>query len=603
MPKLTRPLLAAFAAALALLPALGQTAPTQPNIVLVLVDDLGWRDLGRYGSELHRTPHIDALAARGMTFSNAYAASPLCSPTRAATLTGQTVGRLRLTTPNTHTPQVVLDPKEAPNAGPGLPMTEPASRTRFPLESVTISRILKDAGYRTAFYGKWHLGPPPHQPETFGFDTVVGGRSYPGPPAPGFFGPWSPESNLPRVTGKPNADDVLGDQAVKFIAQPDPRPFFMAFWMFNVHAPFQGKPDQIADYAKVAGDRTHQRSAVMGSMVQTMDDQIGKLVAELRRRGLEDNTLFIFTSDNGGNMYDRPNGENPTSNHPLRAGKGNNHEGGSRVPLIVAWPGVVPAGTTNETVAISYDFFPTLLEAARLPAPAGHPLDGVSILPALRGETMERPAVFSMFGHAVLATGNRPKIWMREGRWKFIRYFHDSHDQSHRHELYDLENDPGETENLFPTRGDVAERMQAALDAHLAETATLLPRKNPAYKPDFLQGGFRLHRGGYLIGGPSPDTTTVLAAGSGLTLRHPVPAGASGTHLRVRIESNCAVGVTAGPGLSPLYGPAIRLTPDSQARSVDIPLGRLVSEGVVTVLIDQSQPGRVVLSKPSLVTP
>lgn len=604
MLKLSRPLLATFATALALLPAVGQVAPpAQPNIVLVLVDDLGWRDLGRYGSELHRTPHLDALADRGMTFSNAYAASPLCSPTRAATLTGQTVGRLRLTLPHTHLPQVVLDPQEALTAPPGLPMTNPDTRSRLPLESVTISQVLKDAGYRTAFYGKWHLGSPPYQPEAFGFDVVVGGRAYSGPPDSRFFGPWDAQNNMPEVTGNPNADDIIGDEAVKFIAQSDPRPFFMAFWMFNVHAPFEGKPDQIAEYAKVVGNRAHQRSAIMGSMVQTLDDQIGKLVAELRRRGLEDNTLFIFASDNGGNMYDRPDGENPTSNHPLRAGKGNNHEGGSRVPLIVVWPGIVPPGTTNDTITISYDFFPTLLEAARLPPPGNHPLDGVSILPALRGETVERPAIYSMFGHPVVSTGNRPNIWMREGRWKLIRYFHDSPDQSHRHELYDLETDPGEAENLAAAHGPITARMSATLDTHLVETATLLPRKNPNHRPDFNQGGFTLQRGGYLIGGPNPNTTTVLAAGSGLTLRYPVPVGTSGTHLRVRIDTNCAIGATAGPGLSPLYGPSIRLTPDSVARIVELPLGRLVSDGVVTVLIDQAQPGRVLLSRPSLVTP
>lgn len=604
VPKPNRPLIAIFAAVLAALPAIGQPITTaQPNIVLVLVDDLGWRDLGRYGSELHRTPNIYALADRGMTFSNAYSASPLCSPTRAAVLTGQTVGRLRLTTPEAHTPKVVLDPKESIDAAPGLPMTNPGTRTRLPLESVTISQLLKRAGYRTAFYGKWHLGAPPYQPEAFGFDVVVGGRSYPGPPESRFFGPWAAQNNMPDVTGNPNADDVIGDEAVKFIAQSDTRPFFMAFWMFNVHAPFQGKPDQIAGYAKVAGDRAHQRSAIMGSMVQTLDDQIGKLVAEIRRRGLEDNTLFIFTSDNGGNMYDRPDGENPTSNHPLRAGKGNSHEGGSRVPLIVVWPGVVPPRTTNDTVTISYDFFPTMLEAARLPAPANHPLDGVSIVPALRGALMERPPIYSMFGHPVLATGNRPNIWMREGRWKLIRYFHDSHDQSHRHELYDLATDPGETENLASTRGLITTSMSAALDAHLAETATLLPRKNPRYRPDFSQGGFTLHRGGYLIGGSSPNTATVLAAGAGLTLRYAVPAGTSGTHLRVGIETNCAIGATAGPGLSPLFGPSIRLTPDGVVRTVDLPLGRHVFEGVVTVLIDQAQPGRVHLSNPSLVTP
>ena len=183
-----------------------------------MADDLGWRDPGTYGSETFKTPHIDALAANGMRFSNAYSASPLCSPTRASVLTGQTVGRIRITSPTGHIPQVILDPKETTTGYAGFPMTNPQNRSRLPLESVTISRILKDQGYRTAFMGKWHLGHEPYIPENFGFDVVWSGRGTPGPPQGRFFGPWDEVANLPKVEGSPNVDDVLGDEALKYIA-------------------------------------------------------------------------------------------------------------------------------------------------------------------------------------------------------------------------------------------------------------------------------------------------------------------------------------------------------------------------------------------------
>ena len=216
----------------------------QPNIILMLADDLGWRDLGCYGSELYQTPHLDALAANGVRFSNAYSASPLCSPTRASILTGQTPGRLRITQPNGHSPKVILDPVVPETGSPGRPMTNPETRTRLPLDSLTISQVLQQAGYRTGFMGKWHLGFDPYIPENFGFDVVVGGRGFPGPPPPGFFGPWDPEkTNMPLVEGPTHADDVLGDEAVRFIKEShqQEQPFFLALWFFDVHAPFVGK--------------------------------------------------------------------------------------------------------------------------------------------------------------------------------------------------------------------------------------------------------------------------------------------------------------------------------------------------------------------------
>ena len=230
----------------------------RPNIIHIMVDDLGWRDLSIYGSETFHTPNIDALAARGIRYSNAYSASPLCSPTRASTLMGQTVGRIRFTRAHGHVGQAVLDPWEADSGFPGYPMTTPGSRTRLPL-------------------------------------------------------------NTP----------------------------------INVHAPFQGRPEDIEAYSAAAESARYQRLPTMASMVKTLDDNVGRVMSALERLNLIDNTIVIFTSDNGGNMYNRPEGENPTSNYPLRAGKGNNYEGGIRVSLIVSWPGQIAFNTVTDAVYIS----------------------------------------------------------------------------------------------------------------------------------------------------------------------------------------------------------------------------------------------------------
>ena len=565
----------------------------RPNVIHIMVDDLGWRDLSVYGSETFQTPHIDALAARGMRFSNAYSASPLCSPTRASVITGQTCGRLNFTSPTGHLPKVVLDPQESDSGPPGMPMTIPQTASRVPMEMTTIGQIFQQAGYHTALMGKWHLGHDPYIPENYGFDFVVGGRGTPGPPAPGFFGPWPEAANFPEVEGSPNADDVMGDEAVKWIAGKAGEPFFLALWLYNVHAPFQGKPDDIEAYRPFAESAWYQRSAIMASMVKTLDDNVGKVMAELERQELLEDTIVIFTSDNGGNMYDRPEGENPTDNHPLRAGKGNNYEGGIRVPFIVSWPSVVPLDSVSDEVIISYDFYPTVLDLLDLPAPEGHPLDGVSLLPAMRGEPMERGPVYMVFPHTVLATGNYANVAMRDGPWKLMRFFHSGPNQEDEYELYDLSADPGETRNLAAFYPEVTQRMSEQMARHLDETGTLLPRRNPQYRPEYVQAGFRMVHGGIIVGG-GKNRVAITSKGPSVTLRYHVPADAVlGDLLEFSFMSNCAVSLTAGPGLTPVFAAPVVVRPDLENRRLCIPLGAEVSEGVITVVIDLAQPGRI----------
>jgi arylsulfatase A-like enzyme len=571
---------------------------------MIIVDDLGWRDVGAYGSELYQTPHVDQLAAEGMSFSNSYASSPLCTPTRASILTGQTVGRLRITTPEGHLTHLRFksEAEESETGDPGLPMTNPQTANRLPLDSITLSKLLQDNGYATSFMGKWHLGYDPYIPENYGFDHVVGGRAFPGPPPPGFFGPWDPEvTNMPVVEGSPNTDDVIGDEAVRFIESKQDEPFFLALWFFNVHAPFQGKPELIEKYAPLTANTQYQQSAIMGAMVETIDQNVGKVTEVLARLGLDKDTVVIFSSDNGGNMYDRPEGVNPTNNHPLKAGKGNNYEGGSRVPFIVRWPNHIEPNTWNETVSISYDYFPTLLEVAGIEAPTDAVLDGVSLMPAFKGELMERPPVVSMFGHTVLATGNVANVWMRDGDFKLLRFFNTGPGQSDHFELYDLSVDPGEANNLAGHSAEKVAEMNAWLDQHLEETQTLLPRKNPLYDPDLIQSGFKMEQGGFFAGGANEENVTITSNQGSVTLTYTPKEGETGTHLELTAMTNCTVGATASIG--GIYGQPVKLRPDLAPQQVHIPLGQTYVSGLITMVLDMSQPGRTHLSKISLVRP
>ncbi|MEX0329956.1 MAG: sulfatase [Puniceicoccaceae bacterium] len=571
------------------------SADRQPNIIFMMGDDVGWRDLGCYGSELHQTPHLDALAERGVRFSNAYSASPLCSPTRASILTGQTPGRLRLTVPAGHLPEVVLDPVVPETGAVGLPMTNPQTRTRLPLDSQSIARILKAGGYRTGFMGKWHLGFDPYIPENFGFDVVVGGRGFPGPPPPGFFGPWDPEvTNMPLVEGPLHADDVIGDEAVRFIRESRDEPFFLALWFFDVHAPFVGKEELVEKYRPLTEKTVHQKSAIMGAMMETLDDNVGKVMAVLDELGLREDTIVIFTSDNGGNMYNRPEGVNPTSNHPLRAGKGNNHEGGSRVPLIVSWPGQAAEKTVSETIAVSYDFYPTLLEMVGLEAPEDALLDGVSLMESLDGSTLERPPIYSMFGHTVLATGNISNVWARDGQWKLFRFFHAGPDFEDTYELYNLVTDPGETVDLATEHPAVVSRLSAFLEERLRTDGVLVPKQNPRYDPNLAVNGWRIVSGGFFTGASDSPRLNVTSPGESVTLRYSPPTeGPHGTRLRLQVSTNCAVSAVAGWGAAPLFGTPASVVPDLQQHEVVIPLDDSVSADFITVVFELEQPGRL----------
>ena len=451
------------------------------NVIFILADDLGWKDLACYGSDFYETPNLDAFAKTGVLFTDAYTASPLCSPTRASILTGMEPGRLRFTSPSGHVPQVVLDPKESTKNAPHFKAATPQTATRLSNDYLTFAEVLKENGYSTAFMGKWHLGREPYIPENQGFDVVVGGREHPCPPLPGrFFAPWDIET-LPVVPEGTHISDVLTDEAVKYLKANKENPFLLCLWYYDVHAPYQAKEDLKKKYQAKLNSKHIQRSPTMGGMIEVMDTNIGRVLKTVEDLQLEDDTIVIFTSDNGGNMYDGPDCTTPTNNYPLRAGKGNNYEGGVRVPLIVRVPGVTKAGKKSAVVTSTVDHYKSLLELLGIPFPDNVVSDGVSYVDALKGEEYEREPIYSTYCHNAPATGGRANISMRQGPWRLYKFYYDGLDREHRYELYNLKKDIGETKNLADKLPQRVEAMTKLLDAHVEEAEILLPQKNENY--------------------------------------------------------------------------------------------------------------------------
>ena len=336
-------------------------AAKQPNVVIILADDLGWSDTTLYGTtKYYQTPNIERLAKRGMTFTRAYSASPLCSPTRSALLTGLSPARTGITTPNCHLPQVVLEATTGKKAPPDQKAIMPDPPTRLKPEYRTLAETLKDAGYATGHFGKWHLGSEPYSPLQQGFDVDV--PHHPGPsPAGSFVAPWK-FANFKEKTPGEHIEDRMADEAVAWMEKNKDRPFYLNYWMFSVHAPFDAKKANIEKHRGRVNPADPQHSPTYAAMVESMDDAIGTLLDALDRLQIADNTIIIFTSDNGGNMYNEIDGTTPTSNAPLRGGKATMFEGGTRVPGVIVWPGITAAGSRSDAIIQSEDYYPTLLE-------------------------------------------------------------------------------------------------------------------------------------------------------------------------------------------------------------------------------------------------
>ncbi len=472
--------------------AVGESG-NRPNVIVMLADDLGWRDVTVNGGDYYQTPNVERLADRGVNFPNAHSANALCSPTRSAILTGLYPARVRVNTPAGHDVKVVLDPTVAATANSYLPATPVGSRTRLPNAYVTYAELMKQVGYSTAFLGKWHLGRDEYIPENQGFDFVVGGRYHSGPPG-GYFAPFTADSNIPAnwpdgtpVATDDHVNDLLAAWAADFIEGNRNQPFLMNLWWYDVHGPFEAKPDVRAKYVGRSDSEGRQNSPTYAAMVEVMDDGVGVVLDKLEALGLSDDTVIFFTGDNGGWMYSwlAEDLAVPTDNYPSRAGKACIWDGGTHVPFIVAWPGQVAGGTTNSNNVNNLDIYATILDMLGLQPYDGYALDSTSLVPSLLGQP---PAngnrVFSQFPQATPATGTFPAVWVRQGDWKLIRFFHGNGGfGNHRYELYNIASDIGEENNLADANPALVATMDAWIEQHLVDTAALQPNANPSYVP------------------------------------------------------------------------------------------------------------------------
>jgi arylsulfatase A-like enzyme len=450
----------------------------RPNFVFFLVDDLGWKDLGCYGSTLHDTPHLDRLAASAMRFTDAYASCPVCSPTRGSVMTGKYPARLGITD---------WIPGQRPQ---NRPLTCPSISNELPLEEVTIAEALKEAQYKTFFAGKWHLGGEGFWPDQQGFDINKGGHHKGSPPG----GYYSPYKN-PALTDGPEGEyltDRLAAESVRFVKANRNEPFLLYLSFYTVHTPIQACQRHIETYqAKVdalppieglqqrpEGDgftKMRQDNPAYASMVRAMDDAVGRVLDTLDALELAGDTIVIFTSDNGGRSTLFRSG-NPTSNEPIRAGKGWCYEGGIRVPLIVRCPGVTRAGSLCDVPVTSTDFYPTMLELAGLDLQPEQHVDGTSLVPLLTGgKSLSRQAIYWHYPH-YHGSAWKPGGALRSGPWKLIEFYEDQ-----RVELYNLTEDFRERHDLSAAKPDKTVELLQKLHAWRDDVGAKMPTVNSGY--------------------------------------------------------------------------------------------------------------------------
>lgn len=456
----------------------------RPNIVFILADDLGWSDTTLYGTtKLYQTPNIERLAKRGMTFTRAYSNSPLCSPTRASVLTGQTPARHGSTQPQHHTSDVRLEPTVQAATNPSKKAIPVTSITRLDIEFPTLGKLIAAAGYHTAHFGKWHLGPEPYSPLQHGFDIDIPHHPGPGPPG-AYVAPWNLKTFKPNFP-REHIEDRMAKEAVGWLKSlPDDRPFLMNYWQFSVHGPWDAKQELVEKFRKLVDAKGPQRCPTYAAMVESLDDAVGALLDAVDEAGIADRTVIVFTSDNGGNMYVEVDGEVPTSNAPLRGGKATMFEGGIRVPCVVVWPGIVEPGSRSHEIIQTSDFYPTLLSGLGIEIPEDHDVDGIDIAAALRGGKLNREATFTYFpASPPVPDWLPPSVAVHSGDWKLIRLFHEGDNGAHDYRLYNLANDIGEQQNLASVHLDKVKQLDRLIENHLKDAKAVVPLPNPRFDP------------------------------------------------------------------------------------------------------------------------
>jgi len=462
--------------------------PAHPNVVLVIIDDLGWRDTGAYGSEFYETPNIDRFAVEGARFTQFYAASPVCSPTRASIMTGKHPARLHIT--------------NWIGGEQNGQLLQAEYERQLPLEEFTLGEAFRSEGYATGYIGKWHLGAGEFLPGSQGFDTTIAVNGA-GQPATYFF-PYHRDRpsiwDVPGLEDGPEGEyltDRLTDEALKFIDGHRDGPFFLVLSHYAVHTPLESKEELAAIYRVKAeqlpalgasaglgeGDgaftKVRQDHAVYAGMIASVDESLGRIMARLDTLAIGRNTIVVFVSDNGGlSTVQRNQAGGPTSNAPLRAGKGWLYEGGVRIPLLVRAPGRVAPGIVVDAPAMTMDLYPTLLALAGLNLHAEQHLDATDLTPILRGEVVPSPPTLSWHFPHYHGSGNTPSGAVRQGSWKLIEWF-----ETGQAELYDLDADVGESRDLGSQMPGKAAELARDLFELRARLGAVMPQPNPGWTP------------------------------------------------------------------------------------------------------------------------
>lgn len=470
------------------LPSLAaKLGPDQPNILFILIDDFGWRDVGYNGSSFYETPEIDRLSEEWMRFDKCYTPSPMCSPTRLSILTGKNPARHGVTQWLPGTEKTYVRKGEEPRVYCPKPKSSGIDEGEL-----TLGEALTEAGYESAFYGKWHMGALKETggPKNHGYSfhkAIIEANQC------AMFFPFRNKSYFPEAKEGDNFTDLLTDAAIEFMTTEREAPFYMHLCHFAMHSPIASKPELRAKFEekrkrlpglaldRTLGDHAHapqkqrQDNAEYAGELATLDRNIGRLVTALKSSEQYENTIIVLTGDNGGrsSYFQR----HPTSNQPLRNGKTFLHEGGLRTPLLIHWPGHSNPGSHTSVPVTSMDFYPTLLEMIGLPPKPEQHIDGVSLVPLFNGEPLERDTYFWHFPH-YQGEGSYPSSAIRKNSYKLIH--------SYQHDdvvLYDLERDPGETTDLASKFPKVAEGLKSELTNYLKETEAYIPKPGSNLKP------------------------------------------------------------------------------------------------------------------------